>query len=233
MKALIYGINGKMGRVLTEEILKEKNITLLGGVSSSNAFNKDILVQSDLKNFEIPDVIIDFSHYSNLRRILNYAISNNVALVLATTGYSDADFKLIEDASKIVPIIYSSNYAIGIHTINKSIKYYLFYLKNFDIEIIEKHHKNKIDKPSGTALKFLKEINKYRFIDVPVHSLRSGNIVGEHTIIFTSDDEEIEITHKITSKRVFAIGAIKAAKFIVKQKPKLFDMDDLFGSDEV
>lgn len=233
MKTIIYGINGKMGRVLTDEIIVDKCFTLLGGISSKPAINKYVLVQNNLEDFDIPDVIIDFSHFSNLKKILKYAISYNVALVLATTGYSEVDLKLIEDAARLVPIIYSSNYSIGIHTINKSIKYYLYYLKNFDIEIIEKHHKNKLDKPSGTALKFLNEINKYRKTEIPIHSLRSGNIVGEHSLLFYSDDEEIEITHKITSKRVFAIGAMKAAKFIVKQKPKLYDMDDLLGSDEV
>lgn len=227
MKVVIYGINGKMGRVLYDEVLKDKDLYFVGGISSKE--DKQAAIYKSLDDVEVPDVIIDFSHPSNLLEILEYSIVHKVALVLATTSYTTKDHNMIKDVSLQIPIIYSENYSLGINTILNSIKTYVTTLNNFDIDILEKHHKYKLDALSGTAIKLKKEISKYRDIDIPVHSLRSGNIVGEHSVIFSGEDEVIEINHKINSKKVFALGAIKAAKFITKKNYGLYNIDDLLG----
>ncbi len=231
MRVLIYGITGKMGRSVASEIKKHSCFELIGGISRNKATLDNMFIFNSLDDVDAVDLIIDFSHYSNLKKIIDYSVLKKVALVLGTTGYSEADFLAIKDASRHIPIIYSENFSLGINTIINSLNIYLKNLKDFEIEILEKHHKEKLDAPSGTAKRLIREIKKFRGEEIKAHCIRSSNIGGEHSIFFFGEDEEIEIKHKITSKLVFARGAIKAAKYIMNKQYGLYTIFDL-GEDE-
>ena len=221
MKVFISGINGKMGTILKEEILKDSELELVGGLTRKvRDINFDYL---DLEGLLPIDVIIDFSHPSFLKMLLKYSLEKKIPLVIGTTGYNLDELNLIYDVANRIPIIYLENYSLGINAIKSVIKDLEKYLTDFEINIIEKHHKTKIDKPSGTAKLFQKVLSK----DVNFYSIRTSNIVGEHKIIFNYLDEEIEITHRAYSKRIFALGAIKCAKLIINKPPKLYSYEEL------
>ncbi|MGB4914471.1 MAG: 4-hydroxy-tetrahydrodipicolinate reductase, partial [Leptotrichiaceae bacterium] len=173
------------------------------------------------------DGIIDFSHFSLTEEILKYAIEINSPLVIATTGHTDEQKLKIEEASKKIAILKATNTSLGVNIMNQIVSYATKLLADFDIELIEKHHNRKIDAPSGTAVTLLEVINesfseKKNFVygregnkkreknEIGVHAIRAGNIVGEHTVIFSSGDEIIEIKHEALSRKIFADGAVKA-----------------------
>ena len=173
------------------------------------------------------DGIIDFSHFSLTEEILKYAIEINSPLVIATTGHTDEQKLKIEEASKKIAILKATNTSLGVNIMNQIVSYATKLLADFDIELIEKHHNRKIDAPSGTAATLLEVINeslseKKNFVygregnkkreknEIGVHAIRAGNIVGEHTVIFSSGDEIIEIKHEALSRKIFADGAVKA-----------------------
>ncbi|MGL4539340.1 MAG: 4-hydroxy-tetrahydrodipicolinate reductase [Cetobacterium sp.] len=193
------------------------------------------------------DVVVDFSHFSKLNDLLDRCVERNYPLVIATTGYSGETLEKIVEASKRIPILLSSNTSLGINAINSILEKLVPKLEeNFDIEIIEKHHNKKIDSPSGTAITLLETIQnslyeKYDVVygregmakrekkEIGVHAVRGGTIVGEHTIIFAGEDEIIEISHKALSKKIFAVGALKCADFIIGKQPRLYTMKDIFN----
>ena len=207
----------------------------MGSVVKECAKNQGIEVTgfADELSTEKGDVIVDFSHYSRLDTLLDYAVTNELPLVIATTGYSDEILKKIEDSSKKIPILLSSNMSLGINLLQDILeKITPILYPNYDIELIEKHHNKKIDSPSGTA-KTLLEVMKKSIDDVieekygrvgmekrekneiGVHSLRGGTIVGEHSVLFCGNDEIIELKHTALSKKIFAEGALQGAKFII------------------
>lgn len=221
MNIFISGINGKMGRILKEEVLRDKELHLVGGLTRKVISSYDYL---DLNSIDRPiDVIIDFSHPFFLPKIINYAITYKTPLVIGTTGYNEKELELISETSKLVPIIYQENFSLGVNAIKNILNYLDAYLSGFDVVLLEKHHKEKKDQPSGTAKLFLKTLQKEAF----VVSVRVGNVVGEHKIFFNGCDEEIEITHRAYSKKIFALGAIKCAKKIFGKSPKLYTYDEL------
>ncbi len=189
------------------------------------------------------DVIIDFSHPSNLGMIARYAVKNKVCVVLATTGYDDFDIKTIEKLSMSVPVLYSGNFSLGVILMNKLIREITPILKDdFDVEVIEKHHNKKIDAPSGTAKMLINSVNQdgdYNIVygrsgeakrnlkDLGVHSLRGGTIVGEHSVIFAGTDEILEVKHEAHSKMIFAKGAVKGAKWLLDKPVGLYNMEDV------
>ena len=168
------------------------------------------------------DVLIDFSATDAIYGIAEYCEKYKVPLVSAVTGYSEGQEKLIEKLSRIVPVFRSSNFSAGIGVVKKLVRKAAGIL-GWDAEIIEKHHNKKKDFPSGTALMLEKSIGS----NVNIHSIRTGNIPGEHAVIFAGDDEIIEITHRAFSKKIFAEGAIKAARFIVMQTAGMYGMEDI------
>ena len=192
------------------------------------------------------DVVVDFSHFSKLNDLLDRCVERNYPLVIATTGYSGETLEKIVETSKKIPILLSSNTSLGINAINSILEKLVPRLEeNFDVEIIEKHHNKKIDSPSGTAITLLETIQnslheKYDVVygregmskrekkEIGVHAVRGGTIVGEHTIIFAGEDEIIEISHKALSKKIFAVGALKCADFIIGKQPRLYTMKDIF-----
>lgn len=234
---VISGMLGTMGQVVANLVKHDERFKLLGGFDQKGIGN----TTNDLNKYHDVDVIIDFSHPRTLSQLLTYAKANQTALVLATTGYTEEDFKLIKEVSKIVPIFYSENYSVGINIVVHLLEQIAKAINDdYDIEIVEKHHRFKKDHPSGTAIKLYKAINSNLSVKrnmtedinedgIKMHSLRLGNYVGEHTALFSNLDETIEVTHKAHTKEAFAKGAIQAAIFMSKQKPGLYQMDDLFG----
>lgn len=240
IKAGIVGY-GKMGRLVKETIDETEEIECAGVVSSE--------YYGELS--EIPDrldVIIDFSNPSALEMIRRYAEKNETALVLATTGYEEEQVRAVRDLSEKVPVVYTANFSLGITIFQQILRQIAPVLQDaFDIEIIEKHHRLKLDAPSGTAkllLAALEEGKKYQKIygreglgkrggEIGVHSVRGGTIAGEHTVLFAGEDEILEITHQAHSKQIFATGAVLAAKYAAKQRPGLYDMNDVLFKKEV
>ena len=221
MNIALCGIHGAMGKILKEEIEKSQENKLVGYFSPRN----DIKGQDISENI---DVIIDFSRPENIDFLLGYALKNNVALVICTTGYTDEQIEKIKKAGEKLRVLLSSNTSIGINILRKIAMLISPAMKDFDIEIVESHHNKKKDKPSGTA-KTLKAdvINATGKTDIPVHSLRAGNIVGEHEIIFAKDDEVIKISHTALSKRIFALGAIDLSEKLLSKDIGFYDTMEL------
>lgn len=189
------------------------------------------------------DCIIDFSNPANLDMIVDYAKKNNKSVVFATTGYTNDQESKIHELSNYVPVLKSANFSLGVILLNKLIKQITPILKDsFDIEIIEAHHHHKVDSPSGTAKMFVNsaveatgfEPNYSRLgysprrpNEIGVHSIRGGSIVGEHEVLYCGEDEVISLKHTAQSKKIFAVGALHAAKFLVKQEKGLYNMEDV------
>ena len=199
----------------------------------------------------MPDVIIDFSTPSAAMNILDYAKANKVPIVIATTGFTDEQEKIIKDTAKEIPIFKSSNMSYETNLFISLVSKLAPVLNDSDIEIVEVHHNRKVDAPSGTALMIANGINKsldnsmhYEFDrhskkqprdkkEIGIHSVRGGTEVGKHSVFFFGDNESLEISHTVNSRSVFAKGAIKAAGFIVNQKNGLYDMNDLVNANNI
>lgn len=231
IKIIIHG-TGTMSSILKNVIEAEEDLEVSG-------------FADDLTN-EKGDIIIDFSHFSRIPNMLNFAVNNNIPIVICTTGYDDKILNQIKEASSKIPILLSSNTSIGINLMNDLVSKMAENLNGFDIEIIETHHNKKVDSPSGTAKTLFNAINqtlenKMNLIngregnrkrdknEIGIHSIRGGSVVGEHKVIFYGDDEAIEIKHSAMSKKIFVYGAIKAAKFLIGKKPNLYGMKDVLS----
>ena len=192
------------------------------------------------------DVIIDFSNPANLDMIIDYVKKTKKPVVFATTGYSESDLKKIEELSKIAPVLRSANFSLGVILLNRLVKEITPILKDdFDIEVVEAHHNKKVDAPSGTAKMLLNTIvdetgysvkpGRDGFAprsknEVGVHALRGGTIVGEHEVMYCGEDEVITLKHSAHSKKIFASGAIKAARWLLDKNAGYYNMEDvLFG----
>ena len=226
---------GKTGQMVKRTIDAQSDMECTGIVSSKYLH--------DLTSIrEKTDVIIDFSHPSNLDMIKEYAERNHVAVVLGTTGYHPEQIEKVKVLAETVPVVYTANFSLGITVFQQILKLITPVLRDtFEIELIEKHHKMKLDAPSGTAKMLLealeegKEYNKIygregigkRGEEIGIHSVRGGTIAGEHTVLFAGDDEILEITHRAGSNKIFASGAILAAQFAARQAPGLYDMNEV------
>ncbi len=246
VRILLCGANGKMGKVIQSVAASRNDCEIVAGVdfiTGGGAFP----VYSTLSEVkEKADVIIDFSNPLLLDELLEYSVSHKLPVVIATTGYNDEQKKQIEKASKNTPIFFTYNMSIGINLLANLAKKAVSVLGNdFDIEIIEKHHNQKIDAPSGTALMLadavcdeLDEPMKYEYdrhskrekrtkSEIGIHSVRGGTIVGEHEIIFAGRDEIITLSHSARSKEIFAVGAVNAAVFMCGKPAGIYDMSEL------
>ncbi|MBN2795774.1 MAG: 4-hydroxy-tetrahydrodipicolinate reductase [Clostridia bacterium] len=237
IKVLIHGYLGTMGQWVKEMIDPEEMYVI----------PFDVLSQSEtvLKNYNnIPDfdVIIDFSHYSLIDNLIEFALERNKPVVICTTNLSQETQEKIEIASEHLPIFQSGNMSLGINVMLTLASHAAAILKDFDIEIIEKHHNQKIDAPSGTAKMIVDAVNLGKDMpivygrsgdtgkrqrEIGVHAVRGGTIVGEHHLIFAGEDEVLEIKHQAASKKVFAQGAIAAGKFLMRKNPGFYNMSDL------
>lgn len=171
------------------------------------------------------DVIIDFSNRENLKYIYDYAKRNKTKVVIATTNLNELDLKLIKDLANYTAVMLDSNYSKGINIIKKIINDNMYLLNNYDINIIEKHHKDKLDSPSGTA-KSIENIFNNEKIKYNTISIRGGNINGEHEVLFLGDNEYIEIKHVSLSRKIYALGALEAARWIMCKEKGLFSYSD-------
>ena len=247
MKIIICGCNGKMGKAVVESVEKFENSVVVAGVDINHSESNEFPVFESIEKVNLSaDVIIDFSHPSALSSILEYSEKNKIPAVICTTGLSGDQIEDIKKVAHEVPIFYSRNMSLGINLLLELAKTATKVLgENFDIEIIEKHHNQKIDAPSGTAMMIAEEIsetlnNNTRYVfdrtqrrsprsknEIGIHSVRGGSIPGEHEIIFAGKDEIITLSHHAGSRNIFALGALHAAKFIYTQSPGLYSMKDM------
>lgn len=247
VKICINGSSGKMGHVIADIISSRDDCKVIAGVDINPVKYSDFTVYDKLSDMpEVPDVIIDFSHPSGLDGLLDYCLTHGTALVAATTGYSPEQTAKIKSAANTVPLFFTANMSIGINLLSELAKRAAAVLGDqFDVEIVERHHNQKIDAPSGTALMLADSVNsvrdkKYNYVydrhsvrkkrdpsEIGIHSVRGGTIVGDHDIIFAGRDEVITLGHSAHSKEVFAVGAVNAAVFLSRQTPGLYSMSDM------
>ncbi len=245
LKIAISGCNGRMGRVVTDIAEKKEGMKVVAGFDLNTVKYADYPVYAD--PLEFPggcDVIIDFSNVSVTEHLLEYCRRTRTPIVICTTGHSEAQLALIQEAAQEIPIFRSGNMSIGINLVMELLKKCASVLgADFDVEIIEKHHNQKLDAPSGTALMLADAVKEALPYDVSyvydrherrekrppheigIHTVRGGTIVGEHSVIFSGRDEVIEIKHNANSREVFAVGAVNAAAFLARQtEPGLYRM---------
>lgn len=246
MKLLLCGAYGKMGQSVARIVEERDGVTIAAGVDIGSGradfpvYGAPSLVEQDV------DVILDFSHPSALQGILEYAVSNQKPVVLATTGYNPDQITLIRRAAERVPVFFTANMSLGVNLLSALAKTAAQVLGDtFDIEIVEMHHNKKIDAPSGTALMLADEIasvlpEKPTYVydrhdkrerrsktEIGMHAVRGGTIVGEHEILFCGTDEVLKLSHSAGSKAVFAAGAVNAAVFLANKPAGLYSMHDL------
>jgi 4-hydroxy-tetrahydrodipicolinate reductase len=246
---LLSGAGGKMGQAVTRVAEQSEDIRISAGFDIHSGINCGYPVYDDLSQVKEPvDVIVDFSHPSMLDSLLDYAVKHEIPAVICTTGLSTEQISRLEYESKKIPVFFSANMSLGVNLLIDLVSRAAKILEtNFDIEIIEKHHNQKIDAPSGTALAIADAIadtvsypaeytydrhsvrKKRDKREIGIHAVRGGTIVGEHEIIFAGCDEMISLKHTATSKEVFAVGAVRAAAFLKEQKPGLYAMKDLIA----
>ena len=244
---ILTGACGKMGRVIQSVVETREDCKIVAGVDKFGDNSAPFPIYSSLSEVkEEADVVIDFSNPSLLDDLLAFGISTNTALVIATTGFDECQKKKIAEAAEKCPVFFTYNMSIGINLLANLAKKAVAVLGNdFDIEIIEQHHNQKIDAPSGTALMLADAISeefdkpmKYEYDrhskrekrtkdEIGIHAIRGGTIVGEHSILFAGRDENITLSHSARSKEVFAVGAVNAAVFMDGKKPGMYDMGEL------
>ncbi|MBP3384470.1 MAG: 4-hydroxy-tetrahydrodipicolinate reductase, partial [Firmicutes bacterium] len=236
MNVAILGA-GAMGNVLAQTV-REQGGQVAGMVEARNG--------ETLAALEGPvDVVIDFSNPANLDMLIDYCVTNSCPAVIATTGFTDEQKALIAGLSRRVPVVFAANFSLGITVMRRVLAEITPILENtFDMEVIEKHHNKKLDSPSGTAKMLVaamnpdhvyeevngREGNRKRGKEIGIHAVRGGTIAGEHEVIFAGEDEILEIKHTAGSKKIFAAGAVTAARFVQTAEPGLYDMENvLFG----
>lgn len=249
-KIIMNGCNGRMGQVITRLVSEDADCEIVAGFDINDSVNNSYPVFDNPADFKgDADVVIDFSHPSCLTGILDFCKKNNLPVVLATTGYTSEQRNEIANASKEIPIFFSANMSLGINLLIALAKQAAKLLEgSFDIEIVERHHNQKLDAPSGTALAIADAIDetltnpaeyvydrhsvrrKRKPTEIGLHSVRGGTIVGDHDVIFAGKDEVIEIKHSAYSREVFAVGAVRAAKFMNGKTAGMYDMNDLIES---
>ena len=246
IEVMVNGCNGKMGQIVSEIVDKNEDMVLKCGADKIDTGYLTYPVYTNLNEIpEKPDVIIDFSVPVATFGALEYAKNNNIPIVIATTGFTGEEEKKIMEYSKYIPVFKSANMSFSINMFEHLLKEIAPKLKDTDIEIVETHHNRKIDSPSGTAQMLANTINEalggdytYEYDrhskhekrgakEIGITSIRGGNIVGEHSVMFFGDYETFEIKHISYSRNVFAEGAVKAAKFIVGKDNGFYNMDDL------
>ena len=246
----MHGCNGRVGRMITDLIAADEGMKIVAGVDKYTAVPNNYPVYENIIDCEIDaDVIIDFSNSSAVDALLEYAVSRNVPVVLCTTGLSDEQLKKVSEASKKIAILRSANMSMGVNLLLKLIKENAAVLSNagFDIEIVEKHHRHKLDSPSGTAIALADAANEalggeFEYVydrtgrrmerpvkEIGISAVRGGSIVGDHDVIFAGTDEVITLSHTAYSRNVFAKGAIAAAAFLAGKQAGMYSMSDVIG----
>ncbi len=248
INVLINGAMGRMGKKVFDACLVSETLKAVCGVDiKENKENIDFPIYSNFSDVkEKIDVIIDFSAPASLDAVLDYAIANNINAVLCSTGYTEEHITKVNDASQKIAIFRSANMSLGVNILIELVKKAASSLNGFDVEIIEKHHNQKKDAPSGTALMLadaVKEVQPEKFYifgregmcgarnknEIGLHAVRGGNIVGDHDVLFAGISETVTLSHQATDRDVFAEGAVKAANYLAKKKIGLYNMSDLIN----
>ncbi|MDF1655995.1 MAG: 4-hydroxy-tetrahydrodipicolinate reductase [Verrucomicrobiales bacterium] len=243
LNILVTGCRGRMGQAVTAVASEDSETRVSAGVDLGDSL-EDALAKSD--------VVIDFTLPSFTNELIEDSVEAGKAIVMGTTGHDDSQLSLIKEASKTIPIVHAPNYSVGVNT--------LFWLtrkatevlgKDFDLEVVEMHHRHKKDSPSGTARRLAEILAEVRGLsydddckhgrfgdvgarttdEIGVHAIRGGDVVGDHTVVYAGDGERVELTHKASSRLTFAMGAVRAAKWIASQNLKngLYDMQDVLS----
>ena len=246
MKILLSGCCGHMGKEVARtaaELFTDADIIAGVDAMKDNSCSFPVAASFDEADTSA-DVIIDFSHHSLTKALLDFAVKNEMPLVLATTGQTDEEREAIMNASKKIPLFFTSNYSMGVALLIEMAKKVAAAMPGAEIEIIEKHHDRKVDAPSGTALSIAKAIQTVRENativtgrsgdntkrtkeEIGICSVRMGNIVGEHEVLIGTPNQTISLKHEAHSRALFAEGAIQAAQFLITQGAGLYTMDDL------
>ena len=240
-RIIITGVKGRMGQALVACAANFRELEIVGQIGSRDDLNA-IIAKSD--------VVIDFSSHSSTPKIVELCAENKKAIVIGTTGHSDSEITAIKSRQTEIPIVLASNFSTGVNTLFWLTRKAAEILGNdFDLEVVEMHHRLKKDAPSGTAKSLaeiladvrqqqLAEVTRHGRVgivgartpeEIGIHSIRGGDVVGDHTVIFANNGERVELTHKASSRDSFANGALRAALWVVKQKPGLYDMQDVLG----
>ena len=248
VKILMHGCNGKMGRMITEIVKNEEDAVIAAGVDKFTGIPNDYPVFEEIAQCDVDvDVVIDFSNAGAVDELLDYCVKKSLPVVLCTTGLSDEQLKKVDECSEKIAVLKSANMSMGINLLLKLLKDAAKVLApaGYDIELVEKHHNQKLDAPSGTALALADSINeamgnKYEYVydrsqvrkkrdakEIGISAVRAGTIVGEHEVIFAGTDEVIEFKHTAYSRSVFAKGAVEAGKFLAGQPAGMYDMRDV------
>ncbi|MGM9636825.1 MAG: 4-hydroxy-tetrahydrodipicolinate reductase [Eubacteriales bacterium] len=247
IKILFCGACGRMGRATYELTKGNDKYSFLCGVDVAPASDLPYPIYTSIGDCpETPDVIVDFSHHTALPAILDYAVAHKVPAVICTTGHTEEETALMKTASEKIPVFFSRNMSVGINLlIELSKKAAALLGEDFNIEIVEAHHNQKLDAPSGTALMIADEIRDTVDFDaeyvydrhsvrkkrdpkeIGIHSIRAGSIVGEHSVIFGGPNEVITLSHSALSRSVFANGALRAAEFVIGKPAGMYDMSDV------
>ena len=249
----MHGCNGKMGQVISNLAEQMSKAQIVAGIDHNNKMQNayPVFQTLDQCNVEV-DVIIDFSNALAVDELLCYAVEKKIPVVLCTTGLSEEQLKAVDEASKKVAILRSANMSLGVNTLLKLVQAAATVLATagFDMEIVERHHNQKVDAPSGTALAFAEALNEamnqeyhYQYDrsqirekrdekEIGISAVRGGTIVGEHEIIFAGPDEVVEFKHTAYSKAIFGKGALEAAIFLAGKEAGMYDMSHVIGSKE-
>jgi 4-hydroxy-tetrahydrodipicolinate reductase len=249
-RVIMHGCNGRMGQMITGIVANDPDVDIVAGVDVSDHIKNNYPVFKSISECDAQaDVIIDFANASAVDVLLEYAAGRQIPVVLCTTGLSEAQLEHMKQTSEKVAILKSANMSLGINTIMKLLKEItpLFAESGFDIEIVEKHHNQKLDAPSGTALALADSVNEvlgneYEYVydrsnrrekrpkkEIGISAVRGGSIVGDHDVIFAGMDEVVTISHTAYSRAVFGKGAVAAAKFLADKGPGMYDMSDVIN----
>ncbi len=248
VKVIMHGCNGKMGQVITRMAASDPELKIVAGVDAKAQALNDYPVFGDISDCDAEaDVVIDFSNAAAVDHLLDWCQEKQMPVVLCTTGLSEEQLKKVEDAAKRTAVLKSANMSLGVNLLMKLLQDAAKVLapEGFDMEIVERHHNQKVDAPSGTAIALADALNgaleeDYEYVydrsgqrkkrdshEIGISAVRGGTIVGEHEVIFAGEDEVIEFKHTAYSKALFAKGAVAAAKFLAGKGPGRYDMSDV------
>jgi len=245
IKVILYGIDGTMGKVLLEAVEEHSEFQCVAGIAPrAKNIDSENVYTSLSEVVANADLLIDFSHPANLTDVVEYVKSTNIPTLIATTGYTDDELKIIEDLANVAPVLWSTNLSMGVNLIQMILSQFGELLsQGRDVELIEKHHNKKVDVPSGTALTLANTLNdsletqrpiQYgrceggkRQDEIAIHAIRGGTIVGEHQVSFSGIDEIIELKHIAQSKRIFAEGALTVGEILMKKENGFYTTEGL------
>lgn len=252
VRLLMYGCNGYMGQVISSLVAEDPDVKIVAGIDLADNRDNGYPVFTDIQNCDVEaDALVDFSTAKALDGILTYCTEKKLPAVLCTTGYSEMQLDKIQEASKKVAILKSANMSLGVNTLLKLLQDAAKVLApaGFDMEVVEKHHRRKLDAPSGTALALADSLNDalgngYHYVydrsqvrqkrddkEIGISALRGGTIVGEHEVIFAGTDEVITLKHTAYSRAIFGKGAVQACKFLAGKEPGFYTMSDVINSE--